>query len=244
MRTNIAVIVALLSMLSLTSCKKDKYNAEPPGFGTVIMNLGYKVDGKSLTFDSTYYTNLAGNVYNVSRLQYYISGIKFYKNGEVKHSIDSVFHIDARVASTNQITLKDVPSFGYDNVSFYIGIENSLNVHGKIPSTIENVAMEWPDMMGGGYHFLKLEGHFKDSTLTPGFAMHIGKNDMQPKCSVYKSVYVPVKGQTECNLTMNINEWFKNPNTYNFSTDGVYSMGNMTLMMKLRDNGADVFYAE
>ncbi len=40
---------------------------------------------------------------------------------------------------------------------------------------------------------------------------------------------------------MNINEWYKNPEIYDFNTDGGYSMGNMMAMMKIAGNGADVF---
>ena len=36
--------------------------------------------------------------------------------------------------------------------------------------------MAWPDVMGGGYHFLKLEGHYKKDSLLAGYAMHIGQN--------------------------------------------------------------------
>ena len=44
-------------------------------------------------------------------------------------------------------------------------------------------------------------------------------------------------------MTMNVNEWFKNPNIYNFNTDGVFTMGDTILMKKLLQNGADVFYS-
>lgn len=241
MRTYIFIFFVLLSAVS---CNKDKYNAEPPGFGNMAIAINYDVDGSPLSFDSVYYTNQAGNVYTVSRLQYYVSGIKLYKNGELAYTLDSIFYVDARKASTNNIILRNIPSFNYDQIVFTIGVEDKFNIHGQIASTLENVAMEWPDMMGGGYHFLKLEGHFKDSTTTPGFAMHLGKTGMQPLCTVNKKFYVPINTTTNYDLTMNVNEWFKNPKTYNFLTDGVYTMGDMILMEKLRMNGCDVFYAK
>jgi hypothetical protein len=210
----------------------------------MVINLNYKVDGAVLNFDSTYYQNEAKNLYNVSRLQYYISGMKFYKNDELKYSIDSIFFVDARITNTNTITLNGVPSFEYDKIGFTIGVVNAFNSHDKMPATKDNLAMEWPDGMGGGYHFLKLEGHFVDSSKDYGYAMHLGTNNMQPECTVKKELYVPNNGTAGLTLVMNINEWFKNPNTYNFSTDGVYSMGNMMLMKKLQANGNDVFYAQ
>ena len=238
------IIFTILSCIIFGSCKTDKYISQPAGLGNIQININYNVDSSPLSFDTVFYKNEAGNTYNVSRLQYYISRLRFYKNDVLTYSIDSIFYIDARVIKTNTILLSDVPSFNYDKIDFNIGIVNELNSHNKLPTTSENLAMEWPDGMGGGYHFLKLEGHFVDSSIDYGYAMHIGTNNMQPNCSVKKELYVPIKSAAVLNLVMNVNEWFKNPYTYNFSTDGVYSMGNMALMRKLQSNGNDVFYAQ
>jgi hypothetical protein len=236
--------VLVIAGLSITSCKNDKYNSEPSGYGDFKININYNIDGKPLAFDTIMYTNDAGNNYSVTRLQYYISGLKFYKDGELKYSTNDIFYIDAKVNSTNTISIKNIPSYAYDYVTFYIGIDNASNIHGNIPSTAENVAMEWPDMMGGGYHFIKLEGHYKENNQNIGFAMHLGNKDMQPTCAVYKTVYAAANRTSGFNLNMNINEWFRNPYTYNFSTDGVYTMGNMMLMNKIKSNGNDVFSAD
>ena len=38
--------------------------------------------------------------------------------------------------------------------------------------------MAWPTAMGGGYHFMKVEGHYLDTSNTiQGFAIHLGKNN-------------------------------------------------------------------
>jgi hypothetical protein len=42
-------------------------------------------------------------------------------------------------------------------------------------------------------------------------------------------------------MTMNLNEWFRNPAIYDFNVDGSSSMGSMSAMMKLAMNGPDVF---
>ena len=43
------------------------------------------------------------------------------------------------------------------------------------------------------------------------------------------------------NLEMNISEWFKNPYVYDFNVDGNYSMSDSTALIKLLQNGYDVF---
>jgi hypothetical protein len=40
---------------------------------------------------------------------------------------------------------------------------------------------------------------------------------------------------------MNVAEWFKNPAIYDFNADGNYSMNSMAAMLKLKNNGTDVF---
>ena len=104
--------------------------------------------------------------------------------------------------------------------------------------------MGWPDMMGGGYHFLKLEGHWMDTGGQLGYAMHIGKNGFLVKAGTKASLQVLGGKTINRKLMMNINEWFAHPNTYNLATDGVYSMGNAPLMKKLSENGSDVLSFE
>ena len=103
--------------------------------------------------------------------------------------------------------------------------------------------MAWPDVMGGGYHFLKLEGHYKKDSLLAGYAMHIGQNGFRVSVGLHCNLILPQNGDADFNMTMNVNEWFKNPNIYNFNTDGVFTMGDTILMKKLLQNGADVFYS-
>jgi hypothetical protein len=102
--------------------------------------------------------------------------------------------------------------------------------------------MEWPATMGGGYHFLKLEGHYRDNGSEVGYATHLGTNMMLVKCVIPAAVLDIRGGQTQqVKLTMNLNEWYQNPQTYSFKADGDYSMNDMALMAKLRNNARDVF---
>jgi hypothetical protein len=115
-----------------------------------------------------------------------------------------------------------------------------LNKTDALPANTENISMVWPDAMGGGYHFMKMEGYFKDGTTTPGYAMHLGTNACKFNCKVYSSININ-NDTHNLNMEMNINEWYRNPQNFNFNTDGNYIMGNMPLMMKIVNNGFDVF---
>lgn len=237
MRTKIHTIVALLISLILFSCNKN----DKKRCGTLKIQVNHQVDGKELAWDTLEYRNQAGNIYSVERLQYYISDLRFYGNQELVKYIDTAIYIDARILGRSQMVFQDFPFRYVDSVTFLIGVTPKYNIAGGLPATMENAVMDWPEMMGGGYHFLKLEGRWLDKTQTPGFAMHIGKPGYQVNAGL-RCVYLLREDRSDpLIMTMNINEWFRNPHQYDFSTDGVYSMGNDVLMQKLKDNGADVF---
>lgn len=229
--------LAVLSALFAAGCRPNSGNPTP--YTNVTINLSHNIDGRPLYFDSLMYSNNAGELYSVSNLEYYISSIRFYYRQKISFSSDTVIYIDARKP---YITLPfyNVPEGSIDSVAFYIGIDPAHNIHGKIAPTAQNVTMEWPDAMGGGYHFMKLEGHWKDGSAQPGFAVHLGTNTYLVQAGASLKRTISAATANNFSASMNINEWFRNPNIYSFSKDGVYTMGNATLMGKVRDNGADV----
>jgi len=234
------IIILALMVITITACRKERANVIPaPNLGDVNVQLKYNVDGKPLVFDTLIYTNAAGNLYSVSKVRYYLSRFRFYAGGAVKFSSDTIIYADA--LNPQQVTFKNVPVGTYDSVSYNIGLDEVQNISNSLPATLENINMGWPDMMGGGYHFLQLEGHWKDSTGNLGYAMHIGKNGFLVKAGTKKTIQVHGGKTLNLAMTMNINEWFTNPHMYDIDKDGVYSMGNAVLMKKLSENGGDVF---
>jgi hypothetical protein len=236
-----AYIIAAMFVVILASCKKEDDPSGP--IDKLAINISYNVDGVPLAWDTLLYTNNAGNKYSVSKLQYYLSGFRFYRNGQMYYKSDSVFYVDAR-KNTSAYYLEGMPYLKYDSIAFYVGVAPEYNLPNALPATLENTAMIWPETMGGGYHFMKMEGHWRDAgNQYPGFAMHIGNTEMLVRAGIRCDMSVqPTTGAT-LNMSMNVNEWFRNPTTYDFSTDGVYIMGNTVLMRKISDNGADVFKA-
>ncbi|MBS1771740.1 MAG: hypothetical protein JST82_02685 [Bacteroidetes bacterium] len=223
-------------------CKKRETGVQPPyNTGNLSINITYSVDAQPLSWNDLVYKNEAGNEYSISKLQYYLSDFRFYKNNILLQGVDSVFYIDANISNTNNLLFRNINSEKYDSVSFCIGVMPAKNSIGGLPATVDNNNMVWPDMMGGGYHFLKLEGHWKDTTGLNGFAMHLGKNGFQCFTGLKCKIDILPQSLSVWQIKMNINEWFRTPNVYNFSTDGVYTMGNDLLMQKIKENGVNVF---
>ncbi|MDP1725706.1 MAG: hypothetical protein Q8M15_02905 [Bacteroidota bacterium] len=237
-----SVLLALLIPLLLNySCKKDPPEQVPVSQGSLIVNIDYRVDGKPVYFDSLLYNNAAGNLYSVSRLEYYLSGFVIEnENGELVVS-DRVFYENARLPLN--VSVNQLKPGNYKSVQFNVGLDALHNKSNALEPTPENINMIWPDEMGGGYHFTKFEGRYLKPDLThSGFAMHIGTDKMlvqHNKLTV--SLTISESTPDTLYLTMNLNEWFTNPNQYNLLIHGNYSMGNDTLMLMLKENAKDIF---
>lgn len=231
-------VLAICILAGTAGCKKDPEDVQP---GQLTLRISHTLGGQPLIYDSIMYRNESGELYSISRLYYYISNIRFYRQGQAVFSADSVWYIDAQKPPHERIFLW-TDAFRYDSVSYYIGIPPAYNQHGLLEATYENIAMEWPEPMGGGYHFLKLEGHWKEDAGTPGFTVHLGTDAYLVKGGFRTSGEVNASAGTSLTLEMDIQEWFKNPYTYSFERDGSYTMGIGELMRKLSENGRDVFH--
>ncbi len=228
----------ILVITSFGACKKND-NFFPEKIKLTI-KLNHVIDGNLLVFDTLVFFNEAGNNYEITRLEYYISNIKLHSDFLGDYESNDIIYVDAANPESCSFTLNNVPSGKYNSISYTIGIDSIRNVSYYLPNTNENIGMAWPDGMGGGYHFLKLEGHYLYNTVSTGFAIHLGSNPFQVNGSLSQEFMLGYNPY-QIRMEMNVNEWFKNPITYNLQTDGNYTMGSALLMNKIRVNGHDVF---
>lgn len=207
----------------------------------LTLRISHVVDGEALRFDDVRYTNAAGNVYSVERLEYYVSSVVLHREGGGTVRLAGAHYCNARDGAVNELRLGDVPAGAYTGVSLLLGLDAAENVTGALPATTQNTNMAWPVPMGGGYHFLKLEGHFRESGgALSGFAMHVGRSENVVRARA-DAAFTVSGALPALELRMNVNEWFRGPATYDFATDPVYSMSSGAAMQKLAANGADVF---
>jgi hypothetical protein len=229
------IILAVFVILLMDACKKDPMLPES---ATVKFTLDYEIDNEKFHFDSIRYINDAGNQYSITRLEYYVSKITFHNSTGENFFSEEVFYINAN--EKKAMMFDSIPSGIYTGVSFYIGIPEDKNKTGYLPSTFENINMAWPDPMGGGYHFMKFEGHFRDSAKTSGYAVHLGTNAMLVKVHLDYNFELKYSNH-HWQLVMNLNEWFRNPHVYDLAKDGNYTMHKKDLMTKITANGSSVY---
>lgn len=238
----IVILVTGFALINFSSCDKETDPIPNPVPVEKIWNfkIGFHVDGVPLLFDTMLYQNEAGNQYSVNKLHFYLSGFKFRKTDGAVTLSDTVIYIESNSGLADYFQLKGLEFGNYASVEFYVGLDSAHNITDALPNTTENLNMAWPDLMGGGYHFMKLEGNFLNSGTAYGFAMHLGKNPNLVSINLTRNFNIASKADT-VRLNMNLNEWFKNPANYDFNIDGNYSMGSDAAMLKLATNGTDVF---
>ncbi|OYU96424.1 MAG: hypothetical protein CFE21_08490 [Bacteroidetes bacterium B1(2017)] len=235
-------VILLAGLLIIGSCKKDNTESTTNPNTQLTLKVTHQVDGKELIFDSMCYVNAGGNKYSVTKLNYYLNGfVLTTKNGD-KVYLNGYTYIDGRNPN-NQISIGGFSPGTFTNLSFYIGLDPQHNVSGALENSLNNINMAWPEVIGGGYHFLKMEGYYLDSIhAKQGFTMHLGTNEMLVKhVSLPLTITLADNGSSTINLSMNLNEWFKNPHTWDFNKDGNYTMAIPELMTLLKNNGTDVF---
>lgn len=235
--------ITLLAFILLVSCKKDKsITSNGSNVSTsATFKLVLKSDAPLFIWDSLCNTNAAGNYYSVVHLKMYVSNITLKKENGSSLSFNKVYYLDPSDSLKNSIAIDALPKGNYTEMSFLLGLDSIHNIDYGLPSNLDNLNMAWPTAMGGGYHFLKMEGYFLDSlSVSNGYAIHLGTNHNLSRISINKQM-VQEDGLHNYSLVFNINEVFVNPYLYDLNKEPVYTMSDSTAMYKIKTNIKDAF---
>ena len=227
------------------SCKK------PASYGELCVNIGYSVNGKALITDSLCYRNDAGNEFLITEIQWFISKMELQDESDEWVAFEpQFFYIDTNIPESQTLRIASIPVGKYKTLRFVFGLDEEDNRTGLFTDPPES-EMFWPDLLGGGYHYLKLNGKYLDSEsrLTP-LAIHLGIGQNEDHSQFYQnyfSVELPIdftiteSSENQLDLTMIIDNWFRNPNLYDFNEYGSHIMQNQAAQQALKENGNDVF---
>lgn len=237
-------IFLILFLAGIIACNKDDTTElEKVQFQ---FNFTHTIGNEDLAFDTILYTNTYGNNYSVSTLKYFVSDFAFLTESGFLNRINEEHYVDAADESTLTFNpASKVPVTNYSAIAFIFGLSDEKNISNRYPDPPEN-SMEWPPPMGGGYHYMKLEGKLSDSTTIHNYQCHTG-----PTMGSSNFIYVtlPASSFTASgskmifNINMDINKWFDSPNTLDLN-DVTSIMGNQEMQLKLQANGANVFTLE
>lgn len=226
---------------------------------TITFNFSQNYDLAPVTFSDfnmIKYSNQFGNMHSITKLKYLISDIALHKSNGDSVLIEGYNFVD--VATGTGLTYNPSTSFvngSYTGVSFTWGFDQTDNQTG-IYTDLNVLSWGWPMMLGGGYHFLQLEGKYIDTNNdTIGFAYHNGiarEITLVPDTTFHPNSFrVHLTGtnaftvnetlNTTIEIKMNIAEWFKNPYSWDLNVYGQTLMPNYQAQILMNQNGRSVF---
>jgi hypothetical protein len=226
----------------LFSC--DKEDNPNPETVAVTINFAHLVDGDDVILDQILYKNVLDQEFSIKTIKYFISDLKFHKdNGDIV-AFDDIHYVDIRSAETLTLELsKKIAQGNYQGISFVHGLAPAQNITGRFTEPPESL-MEWPVMMGGGYHYMKLEGEYRTPTAQSFFNFHSGSlngNAYEVNVDLQNQSFVVTDDQLHLTLQMEIQNWFTQPTDWDFTYFGSAIMGNAEAQATVQENGANVY---
>jgi hypothetical protein len=258
-------LAALLAIFLFSANSCDK-NGDPPdpepakiGFRFTHYNQGTEQE-----FDTMKYLNDAGNPYLVNEIQYFISDIKLHKNtGGVQLLNDwkDIHYVDTDIPETHTWDIfDDIEPGQIQKITFTFGISGEKNNSLMFVNPPER-DMFWPEYLGGGYHYMKLNGKWlADDDVVKPFDFHLGIGQIYAggvthvdsitgfvqnffDVELPNSSFEIEEGEKQIfEIRMNIENWFINPFTYDHNDWGGDIMQKQDAMHIACKNGEqDVF---
>lgn len=258
---NIFKITAIIIIaLTFTNCKKDKKSTEPAPVdptptqsttGSLKVLFEGMVDTNVLVLSSQTYTNQAGNTFNITTYEFFVSNIKLTKmDGTVWTETNSYHLIDYSNDPSTLITIPNVPFGNYKAIEFTLGVDSARNVSGAQTGALDPASgMFWS--WNSGYIMAKFEGASPQSTATGNnVKFHIGgfsgvNNSIKVITPSFNGDTAKVTSSVipQIHLSNNVLEWFQTPTTINFSSTSTIMMPGAQAK-SIADNYADMFKVE
>ena len=223
-------VIFTVLLFSLISC--DGNDSLPQGAGQLTVEFDNRVGEENLELNKNY-TNTNGEIFQLSKLNYYISNVKL-KTRDGKELVipqDSCYFLVMEDDEESQeVVLKDIPAGDYNQILFTIGVDSLRSTmdishrQGVLDPTNVNDDMYWT--LNSGYIFLKMEGTSPVAPADQGhkFYYHIGgyggyhtaslNNIREASIDMGKAVaQVRPDKAPEVHLHVDVLEFFKNPST-------------------------------
>lgn len=266
---SLALFMILIVVIICSGCSKR----ESLGIvetGNIVLNFDHMIVNNPIWYDTLIYVNAAGNLYLVNEIQYFISDVTLFdEEGDsvVINKWKAIHYVDTDIKSTWRWEVFDkIPDGKYNMIKFTFGLDKEKNQSYRFVNPPEN-NMFWPEYLGGGYHYLKLNGKWlpdgEDKEMPFDFHLGIGQiyeNDSTfndtifniPRINEFVHNYFTVSldnkdfiiqrnQTTEIEIVMNVERWFDSPHFFDLDVWKGYIMQNQEAMQLAKDNGHNVF---
>lgn len=256
-------IIFICVVFFIFSCETEESKPTEQNSGKLKVFFSHRVGNDSLRKNLMIYQNEAGNQYEVNEIKYFISDFILYPHNSNPISINKwkvIHYVDIDIPSTLIWDVYDkIPIGKYDSVSFIFGLTEFRNQSFMFVNPPE-VNMFWPEILGGGYHYMMINGKWKTiNNQIKAFNCHLGIGQIYsgtttstdsitgyvqnyfkvslstPELQILKSEITNLK------LNMDVKSWFTTPNIYNHDIWGGDIMQKQDAMQAIKENGFDVF---
>ncbi|MCF8304530.1 MAG: hypothetical protein K9I94_14750 [Bacteroidales bacterium] len=263
------VVLFSVAIILFAACSKS-HKAKIVESGNIVLNFNHKIVNKPIWYDTLIYVNEAGNPYLINEIQYFISEVALFdQNGDsvAINQWKDIHYVDTDIKTTWRWEVFDkIPARTYNMIKFTFGLNEEKNQSYRFVNPPEN-NMFWPEYLGGGYHYLKLNGKWlpEGEEREMPFDFHLGIGQIYEDDTTYSDTTYDIPAikefvhnyftveldqkqftinrneSTKVEIVMNVERWFTGPNVFNFDVWKGYIMQNQQAMEIARENGHNVF---
>jgi hypothetical protein len=241
----------ILAVIAVGCSSDDDGGNNTPTNADVSFKFSQNWAGTAVTpanYQTGVFTNAAGNFVSIDRLRYLISRIVLHKADGTTVAFDEYQLID--LDNANSLTLNPTLSAttgDYTGISFVYGFNEQDNVSGAYPD-LNSADWSWPSMLGGGYHFMQMDGTFDDMNGDPQpYNFHNGTARVSE--DVFEQTFITfdfdmnftISDDATIEIKMDISEWYKNPFTWDLNERSTDLMMSYIAQIDMNRNGKTVF---
>lgn len=241
----------IIAALIILSCNNDDDDNTPVDVN-LLFNFSQNWEGSSVSavdIGTTIFTNENNDELTIARLRYLISNIQLTNSDGVTTNVEGYQLIDLSDLSTLSFNPNLTVPAGNYTMSFVYGFNEEDNVNGAYPD-LNAASWNWPENLGGGYHFMQMDGQYDVNTTIPKpYNYHNGTARVSDGVFEQNFVEVVIPNSLEVRpgkaieIIMDISEWYKNPYTWDLSVYDTPLMGNYDAQKKMNLNAGSVFSA-
>ncbi len=225
----------------LFSCSAD--NDEPIKEVSVKLKFTQKWDGTAIEkvdINNTEFTNKLGSKLTIEKLRYLISRVRLVNGASDTIKFEGYKLVDISKTDSLTYALSQNIAEGNYKLLFTFGFNEEDN-KGNYPYL--NTA-SWDAGMVGGYHFMQLEGKFKDTLGNQNpYNFHANRAFDQEKDSVLNTSFdvvtstLQLKNNAVIEIEMDVAQWFKNPNDWDLNKKSDDLMMDFEAQKDISENG-------
>ncbi|MFT4697658.1 MAG: hypothetical protein ACI9SJ_000787 [Flavobacteriaceae bacterium] len=251
----IAFLLAIT--FAFISCNSDDDVTTTPEDTTVDFTFSQNWAGDAIEnsdYETTSYTNANGESLKLSKLVYLISDITFTAADGTVYDAGDYNLIDARNGTNVNFTPGiEIPEGDYI-VSFTFGFDDEDNDldGGYLDLNSSDGSWAVPGPLGGGYHYMRMEGAYNNNIgINVNYQYHTVRanrhssfppgpdtlEELRDTSFVVNLGAITIGSNTNIEVKMNVDEWFKNPNQWDLNTWYTILMPDFEAQKDMSENG-------